>query len=173
VIYRLSVRAEADLAEIWVYSAEQWNLEQADRYIDALVSRFDWLCDNPQLWKPRPDITEGLYSYPQQSHVIYFRVQGDPPDMPIRLAQEFATGSGLALSVHPTRGVLLSKPDRHIARFDRDRAGAPWADGTCPACLMTSITGHSDRPPWQPTVKLSDTLPAGPVTAGAGQDRTW
>lgn len=80
MIYRLSLRAEADLAEIWVYSAEQWNLEQADRYIDALVSRFGWLCDNPQLWKPHPDITEGLYSYPQQSHVIYFRAQGDPPD---------------------------------------------------------------------------------------------
>jgi toxin ParE1/3/4 len=81
VIYRLSVRAEADLAEIWVYSAEQWNLEQADRYIDALVSRFAWLCENPQLWKPRPDITEGLYSYRQQSHVIYFRPQGDSPDL--------------------------------------------------------------------------------------------
>ena len=79
MIYRLSVPAEADLAEIWVYSAEQWNLEQENRYIDALLSRFDWLCDNPQLWKPRPDITEGLYSYPQQSHVIYFRAQGDPP----------------------------------------------------------------------------------------------
>jgi toxin ParE1/3/4 len=78
VIYRLSVRAEADLADIWVYSAEQWNLEQADQYIDALLSRFDWLCNNPPLWKPRPDIAEGLYSYPQQSHVIYFRAPSDP-----------------------------------------------------------------------------------------------
>jgi toxin ParE1/3/4 len=58
VIYRLSVPAEADLAEIWVYSAEQWNLDQADRYIDALLSRLDWLCENPQLWKPRSDITK-------------------------------------------------------------------------------------------------------------------
>lgn len=63
MIYRLSVRAEADLAEIWVYSAERWNLEQADGYIDALLIRFDWLCDNPQLWKPRPEIAEALYSY--------------------------------------------------------------------------------------------------------------
>jgi len=81
VIYRLSSRAEADLADIWVYSAGQWNLEQADRYADALVSRFDWLCANPSLWKPRPDIAEGLYSYPQQSHVIYFRVHGDAPEV--------------------------------------------------------------------------------------------
>jgi toxin ParE1/3/4 len=81
VIYRLSARAEADLAEIWVYSAEQWNLEQADRYIDALLCRFDWLCDNPSLWKPRPDITDGLYSYAQQSHLIYFRAYGDVPQV--------------------------------------------------------------------------------------------
>ena len=81
MIYRLSVGAEADLAEIWVYTAEQWSFEQADRYIDALVGRCEWLCDNPRLWKPRPDITEGLYSYPQQSHVIYFRAQGDPPGL--------------------------------------------------------------------------------------------
>ena len=81
MIYRLSVRAEADFADIWGYSAEQWNLEQADRYIDALLSRFDWLCNNTKLWKPRPDITEELYSHPQQSHVIYFRAQGDPPGL--------------------------------------------------------------------------------------------
>ena len=54
---------------------------EADRYIDALLSRFEWLCENPLLWKPRPEITEGLYSYPQQSHVIYFRAQGDPPGL--------------------------------------------------------------------------------------------
>lgn len=81
MIYRLSSRAEADLAEIWVYSVGQWNLEQADRYADALVSRFDWLCANPSRWKPRPDIAAGLYSYLQQSHVIYFRVHGDAPEV--------------------------------------------------------------------------------------------
>jgi toxin ParE1/3/4 len=80
VSYRLSDRAESDLAEIWDYSAERWNVEQADRYIDALVSRFVWITANSALWKPRPDLAEGLYSYPQQSHVIYFRACGDAPD---------------------------------------------------------------------------------------------
>lgn len=77
--YRLSSRAELDLAEIWVYSAERWDLDQADRYLDALVSRFDWLHDNPSLWRARPDIADELYSYQQHSHVIYFRIQGDAP----------------------------------------------------------------------------------------------
>lgn len=79
MIYRLSSRAEADLAEIWVYSAGQWNSEQADRYVDALVGRFDWLCENASLWKPRPDIAEALDSDPQQSHVIDFRAHRDEP----------------------------------------------------------------------------------------------
>jgi len=81
VIYRLSGRAEADLTEIWFYSAEQWSLEQADQYIDALVSRFEWLCANPSLWKARPDIADGLYSYQQQSHLIYFRINQVAPQV--------------------------------------------------------------------------------------------
>jgi len=81
VIYRLSARAEVDLAEIWVYSVEQRGTDQADRYLDALVARFAWLCENPALWKPRTDLAEGLQGYSHQSHVIYLRAVGAPPDM--------------------------------------------------------------------------------------------
>jgi toxin ParE1/3/4 len=81
VTYRLSGRAQADLAEIWDYSAQHWSLDQADRYIDALVTRFVWLSENATLWQPRPDLVEGLYSYPQQSHVIYFRRGADAPEL--------------------------------------------------------------------------------------------
>lgn len=61
--YRLSAKAEEDLAEIWVYSAKHWGIEQADRYIDALIARFLWLSDNPALWKTRSDLVEGLYRW--------------------------------------------------------------------------------------------------------------
>ena len=79
--YRLTDRAEADLAAIWDDSAERWTVEQADRYLDALMSRFLWITENSALWTPRPDLAEGLYSYPQQSHVIYFRTRADDPDL--------------------------------------------------------------------------------------------
>lgn len=68
--YRLSRRAEADLAEIWDYSAEQWGVDQADRYLDALIGRFLWLGENTAMCKPRDDLSEGVYSYPQHSHVV-------------------------------------------------------------------------------------------------------
>jgi toxin ParE1/3/4 len=80
VSYRLSDRAQADLVEIWDYSAEQWGVDQADRYIDALITRFRWLGGNAALWKLRSDLASGLYSYPQQSHAIYFRVCADVSD---------------------------------------------------------------------------------------------
>jgi toxin ParE1/3/4 len=73
VTCRLSVRAEADLAAIWAYSAEQWGVDQADHYVDALLHRFSWLLKNRALWKNRPDISDRVYSYPNQSQVIYFR----------------------------------------------------------------------------------------------------
>ena len=41
--YRLSAKAEADLTDIWSYSAEQWGVDRADRYVDALLRRFSWL----------------------------------------------------------------------------------------------------------------------------------
>jgi len=31
--YILSVRAEIDLQEIWIYTMEHWSIEQADKYI--------------------------------------------------------------------------------------------------------------------------------------------
>jgi toxin ParE1/3/4 len=99
VSYRLSDRAEADLGEIWDYSAEKWGVDQADRYIDALMSRFRWLSGNAALWQPRSDLTEGLYSYPQQSHLIYFRICRDEEDV-IEIARV------LHGRMEPTRHVL-------------------------------------------------------------------
>jgi toxin ParE1/3/4 len=71
----------ASRADIWLYSAKQWSPEQADRYVEALVGRFEWLCYNPALWKPRPELADGLHGYRQQSHVIYFRPGGDGPEL--------------------------------------------------------------------------------------------
>ena len=80
VTYRLADRAEADLAAIWDYSAEQWSTDQADRYVDELIRRFAWLRRNRALWTSQPDLAEGLYSYPRRSHVIFFRLGGELPD---------------------------------------------------------------------------------------------
>ena len=41
--------AESDLEEIWLYSFEEWNEEQADKYYDQLIEGINKLLDNPEL----------------------------------------------------------------------------------------------------------------------------
>ena len=46
--YRLSPAARRDLEEIWLYSAEKWSVDQAERYTDALEEAFDRLSLSPK-----------------------------------------------------------------------------------------------------------------------------
>lgn len=70
--YQVSERAQTDLARIWKFSSNSWGDEHADLYIDLLILRFSWLIEHRGLWKSRAEIAEGLYSWPEKSHVIYF-----------------------------------------------------------------------------------------------------
>jgi len=45
--YRLAPEAKRDLESIWLYTLEEWGLEQANRYIDDFTSAFALLADNP------------------------------------------------------------------------------------------------------------------------------
>jgi toxin ParE1/3/4 len=70
--YTLRQLAENDLEEIWLYSLQEWGVDQADKYIRALLSRFSWLSKNPTIGKHRTDIKPGYYSFPEGRHVIFY-----------------------------------------------------------------------------------------------------
>jgi toxin ParE1/3/4 len=70
--YTLRQLAENDLEQIWLYSFQEWGISQADKYLRALISRFTWLSENPQIGKRRDDIKLGYYCFPEGSHVIFY-----------------------------------------------------------------------------------------------------
>ena len=72
--YRLSPAAERDLELIWLYSCEQWGLEQAHRYIDVLTLVFEALANAPQTAQSCDHIRVGYRRHPVERHVIYFRI---------------------------------------------------------------------------------------------------
>ena len=70
--YRISDAARKDLDEIWLYIAED-NIEAADRFIRALVSRFPLLASRMQLGRERKDLGESLRSHPVGNYIIFYR----------------------------------------------------------------------------------------------------
>lgn len=44
--YRISEKAIEDLGRIWLYTLQNWSLQQADRYYHLLIAEFDYLCEN-------------------------------------------------------------------------------------------------------------------------------
>jgi toxin ParE1/3/4 len=72
--YVLSPRARLDLAEIWKYSAEHWDSEQADRYIRTLNESFAAVAKDVRLARACDEIRPGYRKFRSGSHVVFCRV---------------------------------------------------------------------------------------------------
>ena len=74
---RKSHKAEIDLEDIWLYSFQQWGIEQAHRYHDELVEGMESLRLQPEIGKHTRH--SGIdYRYIQVAkHVIFYRLQGN------------------------------------------------------------------------------------------------
>jgi len=70
--YSIRALASADLEEIWLFTFKEWGVEQADKYLDALFSRFEWLCEHPYTGKNREDIKNGYYCFPEGMHLVFY-----------------------------------------------------------------------------------------------------
>ena len=67
-----SAKAEEDLTDIWVYSLQEWGIEQADKYVDELNAGFARLETNPKLGKSRDDLRPGYFSLVLNEHIAYY-----------------------------------------------------------------------------------------------------
>jgi toxin ParE1/3/4 len=69
--YRLAPLAEADLEEIWLYTAKSWSMEQADSYHRGLVAAIEGLAAGTKSGRSA-DVLQGFQKYLCGSHVVYF-----------------------------------------------------------------------------------------------------
>ena len=72
--YRLAPEAKRDLEAIWLYTLEEWGLEQANRYTDELTDVFAQLAVGPQLGTACYHIRTGYRSSRVGRHLVYYRV---------------------------------------------------------------------------------------------------
>jgi toxin ParE1/3/4 len=70
--YRVSDAARSDLDEIWFYIALD-NVDAADRFLRAIVSRFPRLASMPEMGRQREELATRLRSFPVGNYLIFYR----------------------------------------------------------------------------------------------------
>ena len=58
--YRLTRQADANLIEIYLYTAERLGIRQADSYADGLQNAFSLLSDNPLMGRAADNTRPGI-----------------------------------------------------------------------------------------------------------------
>lgn len=69
-----------DIENIWLYTFENWSLEQADRYINVLFDEIEYLAYHPNSGKDFSHLRKNYRSSKVKSHLIFYRCinkQGD------------------------------------------------------------------------------------------------
>lgn len=73
-IYILSEIADKDLEGIFDYTFDEFGFDQAEKDLLEIEEIFQNLIINPQIEKKRDEIKLGLYSFPKDNHIIFYRI---------------------------------------------------------------------------------------------------
>lgn len=73
--YRLTPAAQNDITDIWLYTAQKWSPQQADRYADILEDTFERLLFMPEMARERPEFDPPVRIHPSAEHLIIYRIE--------------------------------------------------------------------------------------------------
>lgn len=72
--YKISIEAKNDIEKIWLYTFENWSLEQADRYFDLIMDEIEYIAEDPASGKNFSDVRKGYMRTRIKSHFIFYKV---------------------------------------------------------------------------------------------------
>ncbi|MDI9349266.1 MAG: type II toxin-antitoxin system RelE/ParE family toxin [Candidatus Symbiobacter sp.] len=75
--YRISLRADHDLANIYAQSLTQFGIEQARHYRQELFRIFDLIASFPRMGRKIASNRLNLRTHTIRSHVVYYREEKD------------------------------------------------------------------------------------------------
>lgn len=71
--YKISERANEDIENIWLYTFENWSVEQADRYYNLIMDEIEYLASNFESGRSVDYIRKGYRAARVKSHLIFYR----------------------------------------------------------------------------------------------------
>jgi toxin ParE1/3/4 len=86
--FKLSLKAEIDLIEIWEYTFQNWSIEKANQYVANLFSSINSLCNNPKVGKNYEYIRKDYLGLKVNSHIIFFKIEDAGTISIIRILHE-------------------------------------------------------------------------------------
>ncbi len=86
--FKLSLKAEIDLIEIWEYTFQTWSLEKANQYVSNLISSINSLCRNPKIGKSYDYIRKDYLGLKVNSHIIFFKIEDSGTISVVRILHE-------------------------------------------------------------------------------------
>jgi toxin ParE1/3/4 len=71
--YKISLLARNDLDNIWLYTFENWSIEQADRYLNLIIDEIEYIAQQPDSGSDFSYFRTGYYRSKIKSHFIFLR----------------------------------------------------------------------------------------------------
>ena len=72
--YKISLLARNDLDNIWLYTFENWSIEQADRYLNLIIDEIEYIAQQPDSGSDFSYFRTGYYRSKIKSHFIFYRI---------------------------------------------------------------------------------------------------
>jgi toxin ParE1/3/4 len=69
----ISKKAIQDIEKIWLYTYENWSLEQADRYYNLILDEIEFIAVNFESGKSMDYIKKGYRAAIVKSHIIFYK----------------------------------------------------------------------------------------------------
>jgi toxin ParE1/3/4 len=71
--YIISEKALEDINNIWIYTAQNWSVEQADRYYNVIIDEIEYIVDNLDMSRDFGKIRKSYRYSKVRSHLIFFK----------------------------------------------------------------------------------------------------
>jgi toxin ParE1/3/4 len=71
--YQISEKAIEDLEQIWLYTFENWSLEQADRYYKLIIQEIQYIAKHPESGKSIDFVRKGYKVVKVKSHIVCYK----------------------------------------------------------------------------------------------------
>lgn len=72
--YKITNLTSQDLENIWLYTFENWSIEQADRYLNLIIDEIEYVAQKPDSGFDFSSVRKEYYRSRIKSHFIFYRI---------------------------------------------------------------------------------------------------